>query len=241
MNRADAFDMKHDTASVYSMDSAYQSQSGASRRGVSMPEGYQSLTPQDTRSRVSSQLLGSDIYSPTLSADNFATFPEQHSEMGHMQLPSGAGEMDSGENTFAYANYTTGQDYSQYTATSIPRFAPATGMDMGFQWSTADPQAFTTPFNYTSLYSSQEQPELMFNQPAPPQQQLSRPSVDTSHRPTAARSSSSFSQVQYETRRPSANESNFGAFVMSPTSAISAQPQSGAPSDFELQQIFEAR
>jgi hypothetical protein len=122
---AEAFELKHDAASVYSMDSAYQSQTSSGRRATSMAEGYQSITPQDNRSRVSSQFLGSDHnYSPTLSSDNFA-FPEQHADLSHMQLPSAGGDMDSGENAFAYANYTTGQDYSQYTATSVPRFTPS--------------------------------------------------------------------------------------------------------------------
>jgi len=251
MNGADAFELKHDTASVYSMDSAYQSQSDASRRGVTMPEGYQTLAPQDNRSRVNSQLLGSDIYSPTLSSGNFTAFPEQHSDMTQMQLPSAAGDMETGEHSFAYANYTTGQDYSQYTATSIPRFSPMSAIDMGFEWGSADNQAFNTQFNFaaypksshsidTSMYSSQETSEIMFNTPAPPQRQLSKPRFDTSVRPSTVRNSSAYNVSQLSSRRSSANDSNFGAFVMSPTGGIGAQVASAAPGDFE-QQLLDTR
>lgn len=250
MNGADAFELKHETASVYSMDSAYQSQSDASRRGVTMPEGYQTLTPQETRSRVSSQFLGSDIYSPTLSSGNFTAFPEQHSDISQMQLPSAAGDMETGEHSFAYANYTTGQDYSQYTATSIPRFAPVSAIDMGFPWSTTDTQNFNTQFNFasypksshsieTSMYSSHDTSEIMFNAPAPPQRQLSKPRLDTSVRPSIVRNSSAYSVSQLSSRRSSTNDSNFGAFVMSPTSGINAQA-SAAPGDFE-QQLLDTR
>jgi hypothetical protein len=242
---ADALELKHDTASVYSMDSAYQSQSSASRRGAPVQDGFQSHTPQDNRSRVSSQFLGSDIYSPTLSAEPFNAFPEQHSDLSQMQLSSTAGDLEAGDNSFAYANYTTGQDYSQFTSTSIPRFAPASGMDMGSQWGTADFQTFQSPFftSYpksthsleTEMYSTQDASELMF--PHPPQRQMSRPRVDTTIRPTAVRSASSFSA---NPRRPSINEPNFGAFVMSPTSAVSAHLPSVAQGDYE-QQSLDAR
>jgi hypothetical protein len=237
MNGADASERKHDTASIYSMDSAYQSQSGASRRGIQMPEDYQTLTPQDNLSRANTQFLGGDVYSPTLSPDNFRGFPEQPSDMG---------TMETGESSFAYTNYTTGQDYSQYTTTSVPRWTPSTEMDVAY-WGAADAHNFGTPFTYTPLlkptnsldatfYSGQNASEMMFNAPAPPQRQLSRPGLDTASRPSVVRSSSSFSLGQQGSRRQSTNESNFAAFVMSPASAISAQLPNVGPGEFEQYQ-----
>jgi hypothetical protein len=241
MNGAEAFELKHDTASVYSMDSAYQSQKGASRRAA---DGY----PQDSRSRVSSQLLGGDLYSPTLSSETLGAFQEQqHSDISQMQLPSAAGDMDAGDNSYPYANFTTGQDFTQFTATSIPPFTTTSNMDMAFPFNLNESQAFAPQFSFTHypksthsfdnpLYSSQE--ELMFNIPAPPQRQMSKPRIDTSVRPTALRNSSSYNSQS--SRRQSANEVGF-PYVMSPTSAISAQLQSATPTDFEHQQSFDAR
>ena len=93
MHGAEAFEPKHDAGSEYSMDndSAYQSQTGAGRRGASLVEGYQNFAPQDNRSRVSSQ------FSPTLSSDNFTTFQEQQYDIGKMSLPSAGVTLESGD------------------------------------------------------------------------------------------------------------------------------------------------
>ncbi|KAF2278732.1 uncharacterized protein EI97DRAFT_217765 [Westerdykella ornata] len=248
MNGADAFEQKHETASVYSMDSAYQSQSGASRSGAQLPEGYQSLAPQDNRSRMNSQFPGSDVYSPTLSSDNFGAFADQHSEMAHVQPPSAAGDMETGDNPFAYANYTTAQDYSHYTATSVPRFIPSTNIDMTFPWGTSDSQSLTSPLGFNSfnkspisidaaLYSNHDLSESIFN--TPPQFQrgsISRPRLDTSTRPAAARKSSSYISEEHVMRRQSANDAGFGSLAMSPTSAISAHALSALDANAEKEE-----
>jgi hypothetical protein len=233
MHGAEAFEPKHDTASVYSMDSAYQSQTGTGRRGTSLAEGFQTVTPQDNRSRVSSQFLGSDMYSPTLSSDNYTGFQEQQADLSHMQLPSAGAPLETGDPSFAFANYTTGQDYSQFTATSIPRYQAPSTIDTPFQWSTAESQYRTIdPYNFnaypkssqgfdTALYQPQETSDMMFNPPAVPQRQMSTAS---SMRPAAIRTSSSFSSSQQAARRPSSNNPEFSSYVMSPTSAVSVQP-----------------
>ncbi|KAF2181998.1 hypothetical protein K469DRAFT_691617 [Zopfia rhizophila CBS 207.26] len=232
MGGSDAFELKNDNASVYSMaDSAYQSQTGASRRGTSMAEAFQTLTPQD-RSRVSSQYLGSDIYSPTLSSDTFSAFPEPSTDMSQMHLPSAVGESEMGEPGFSYTNYSTGQSYTQYASTSTPRFTPSTDMNINLNWGTADARNFSTTFNFTSpksshgidgaLFSNQDPTELMFNNSTVPfQRHMRRLQVDTSAaRPSALRSSSSFTSSYQESRRASTNDPSFGTFVMSPTSAV---------------------
>ncbi|KAF2269847.1 hypothetical protein CC78DRAFT_564528 [Lojkania enalia] len=250
MNPADAFELKHDTASEYSMDSTYQSQTGASRRGNTLPEGFQTLTSQDARGRASGQFLGNDIYSPTLSSDNFSAFPEQHPDLGQMQLPSAAGEVDVGDNPFSFANFSTGQEVSQYSSTNVPRFAPASAIDPGYQWGIADAQPFSGPFNFAlysrpshsidgSLFSSQDQAEMMFNTSVQPQRQISRPRVDTSVRPVSVRHTS-YNTNQQGTRRLSTNEPGFGTFI-SPASAISTQLPNVAVGDFDQQQREEPR
>lgn len=215
MNNPDVFELKHDSASEYSMDSAYQSQTSATRRGTTMPEVYQPLAAPDTQTRVNSQF----IYSPTLSSDNFNAFSEPQSDMSQMHLPSAARDVEAGENSFPYANHTSAQDYSPYTTAAVQQFP-----DMGFQqWGSADAQAYTAPFSYashpksshsldTTLYLSQDPNEIMFNT----QQHLSKPRIDTSVR-TSVRSSS------YNTHQPQQSSSTHDAgfsFVLSPTSAI---------------------
>lgn len=236
MHSSDPFELK-DTASVYSMDSAYQSQSGASRRGATISEGYS----QDSRSRVNNQFLAGDIYSPSLSSDNFSAFPEQNSDMTQLHLGPSTGDLESGDGSFAYANYSTGQDFTQYSTTNVPRFTPTSNIDMGLSWGTADTQ-YTSPFTFsfpksspsmdTTLYSTRDTTDLMFNTPS--QRQLNQPRIDTSVRPTNVRSSSSF--TKQDSQRASTHDADFGAFVMSPTSAISVHlPQA----DFDQSQFLD--
>ncbi|KAF2740230.1 hypothetical protein EJ04DRAFT_508225 [Polyplosphaeria fusca] len=227
------------------MDSAYQSQSGASQRRNQLPEGYQTLTPQDTRSHVSNQFM----YSPSLDSDNFNAFQEQQPDMSHMQLPSAAADGQPAGSTFAYGNYSAGQDFSQYSTTTVPRFTPASGIDSGLQWGMADTQNISTPYNYPSFPKSthgidsslftnaEQQSELMFNTST--QRHMSRPQINTNVRPATVRHSSSYTSTQQGTRRPSANQPSFGPFVMSPTSPLSAHlPMSTI--DFEQQHAMEA-
>jgi hypothetical protein len=223
MNNPDLFEVKHDSASEYSMDSAYQSQRGAVRRGNTMPEGYQQLSAPDNRTGVDSQY----IYSPTLSSENFNAFSEPQSDMGHMHLPSAA--VEAGSSSFPYANHSSAQEYSPYTTVAVAQFP-----DMEFQqWETADAQTFSTPFVYGShpksshsidaaLYMSQDPNEIMFDT----QQHLSRPRLDTSVRTISRGSSYTTNQPQ---RNSSAHDAGF-PFVMSPTSAIP-----------ELEQLVENR
>jgi hypothetical protein len=211
MNNPDLFELKHDSVSEYSMDSAYQSQRGTIRRGNTMPEGYQPHAAPDNRTGVNNQY----IYSPTLSSDNFNAFSEPQPDMGQMHLPSAA--VEAGSSTFAYANHSSAQEYSPYT--TVSQFP-----DLGFQqWGTADAQTFNTPYSYgphpksshsidAALYMSQDPNEIMFKT----QQHLSRPRIDTSAR-TISRGSS------YTAHKPQRSSSTHDAgfsFVMSPNSAI---------------------
>ncbi|KAF2743403.1 hypothetical protein M011DRAFT_220612 [Sporormia fimetaria CBS 119925] len=249
MSSSDGFEPKLDTASVYSMDSTYHSTSGTSRNGAPIPEGYNTFAPQETRNRMSTQLFGSDIYSPTLSSDTFTAFPEQPSDISHFQLPSAAGDLESGDNVFSYANYTTGQAYSPYTATSVPRYTSAGAVDMGF-WNNGDNQTMATPLNFNTyirsplnvdaaIYPGQESPELVFAQPQP-QRSIARPRIDTSARPSIARKSSSFVSHQQASRRLSGDPA-YGGLVMSPASVISTHLPSAATAEFEQRQMFEAK
>ncbi|KAF2470220.1 uncharacterized protein BDR25DRAFT_325885 [Lindgomyces ingoldianus] len=245
MSGPDAIELKHDTASVYSMDSAYQSQTGADRRGNTVPEGFQSLTPQDTRSRVSSQFLRSDIYSPTLSPDNFNAFPEQHTDMTQIHLPSAAEEPEIGGIPFGYSNYSAGQDFTQFSTTSVPRTTSASGMDIGSNWVFADSHNFSNSYDFlypksshsleAALYPSQDPGELMFTNTVPQQRTIRKPppQLDTNIRSTSVRGSSSFSTNQRDTRPPSTNDPTFGTFVMSPTSSVNVQLSMNTAADFE--------
>lgn len=223
MTTSDFFELK-DTASECSMDSAYQSQSGASRRGARKPDG----PAQDNRSRMSTQFVGSDIYSPSLSSDNYPTFPEQTLDMSQMSHPS-TGTWEATEGPITYANYTTGQDYSQYAAANMSRFTPSTTVNGSSQWAVSDAQFPSNPFTFTSYPTVHNSNEMMFNA-ASSQRQWNSPSFDPTERPSAVRSSSTYT-AQEDSRRASAHENNFGAFVATPTSTTSVHfPQSA---DFE--------
>jgi hypothetical protein len=206
-----------DTISECSMDSAYQSQSGASRRGMRKPEGH----AQDTRSCVNSQFVGSEIYSPSMSSDSYNAFADQTLDMSHMRPSTGAWEAP--EDSIVYANYSTGQDFSQYPTTNVARYTPTSNVSVSSPW-VADAQFHNDQFNFT--YPTQSPAELMFSAPAPSQRQWSNSHFDSAERPTAVRSSSSYTLPQ-ESRRTSAHDANFGAFVATPTSTTSIHfPQS---------------
>jgi hypothetical protein len=219
MNPADAFELKHDTLSEYSMDSAYQSQSGASQRRNPLPE-YQNVTPQDNRSHTGNQSL----FSPTLESDHFLTFQEQQTDMSQMRLSSSTTESQNTDYPFSfYGNYSAGQETTQYTATNVSRFAPASGMDAGHQWGMADSSNISA-YDYPSYAKSSHSidgsmfasadAELMFN---PTPRQLSRPQINTNVRPAAVRHSSSYASSQGRQ-----TNQTFGPVVMSPTSPLSA-------------------
>jgi hypothetical protein len=195
------------------MDSAYQSQSGASRRGAKNPETHS----HDSRSRMSNQYVGSEMYSPTLSSDNYNAFPEAL-DMSHLQQSSTIGTWEATEETLAYANCSTAQDYAQYSTANMPRFTPST-VNGSPQWATTETPFQNNPFAFTSWPTSQTTNETMFN-PAASQRNWHSASFDATERPTAVRSSSSYT-LQEESRRASAHDANFGAFVGTPTSTTS--------------------
>jgi hypothetical protein len=204
MHTSEFFELK-DTASECSMDSAYQSQSGASRRGAQKSEVH-----QDSRSRMSNQFVGSDIYSPTMSSENYSTFPD-NLDMSHMQ-PATSGTWNATEGPLTYANYSTAQDYTLYSAANMPRFAPSTIADSP-QWTTSETNFQNNPFTFTSWPTN----DTMFNSP---QRNWQSASYDASERPATLRNSSSYS-LQEESRRASAQDVGFGAFVGTPTSTTS--------------------
>ncbi|ORY09016.1 hypothetical protein BCR34DRAFT_385267 [Clohesyomyces aquaticus] len=237
MSGPESFDLKHDTASVYSMDSGFQSQTGTSRQGNTLPEGFQSISPQDTRSRVSSQFIGSnDLYSPTLSSDNYTPFSEHQSNMPQMQLASAAGEPGMGDNMSMYQNYSTGQDFTPYSTLSMPGFTPVGGMNLSSTWSFADEQNFSAPFNFSSYHNSGD---MMFNNPTPAMRNVRppQPEVDTNVRPTSVRSSSSYLGDQRDVRRSTVADTNSTTFLISPNSPAAVSVPAPINEDFEQHHV----
>ncbi|CAN9229411.1 unnamed protein product [Alternaria alternata] len=218
MHTSDLFELK-DTASECSMDSAYQSQSGASRRGAQKPELHRQ------GSRMSNQFVGSVIYSPTMSSDNYSAFPE-NLDMSHMHQPATSGTWNATEGPLSYANYSTAQDYTHYSTANMPRFGPATLSDSP-QWATPETNFQNNPFTFTSWPTN----DNMFN--TTPQRNWHSASFDTPERPATLRNSSSYS-LQEESQRASAQDVGFGAFVGTPTSTTSVhfpQPMNNTMED----------
>jgi hypothetical protein len=159
---------------------------------------------------MSNQFVGSDIYSPTMSSENYSTFPD-NLDMSHMQ-PATSGTWNATEGPLTYANYSTAQDYTLYSAANMPRFAPSTIADSP-QWTTSETNFQNNPFTFTSWPTN----DTMFNSP---QRNWQSASYDASERPATLRNSSSYS-LQEESRRASAQDVGFGAFVGTPTSTTS--------------------
>jgi hypothetical protein len=229
MNGSDLFELK-DTISECSMDSAYQSQSGASRRGVRKSDG----NSQDSRPRLSAQFVGSEIYSPSLSSESY-NFADQTVDMSLLRQPSGTWETP--EDSIVYANYSAGQDYSQYTNTAVPRYPSASNVSISSPWVPTDAQFHADSFGF-SYPAGQSPAEMMFNNTSSSQRQWSNSHFDGVERPTVVRASSSYTLPQ-DSRRASAHDATFGAFVATPTSTTSAQFPHNV--EFDQSRLMNAR
>lgn len=227
MHTSDFFDLK-DTASECSMDSAYQSQSGASRRGTRKTDGQ----PRESRTRMSNQFVGSDIYSPALSAESYNAFPDQVLDMSQIQHT--ASSWDAPEGSVVYANYSAGQDFPQYSTAPLQRFNTSTTVNSSSPWVATDAQYQSTSFPFTSYSAGQTSQDLLFASSS--QRQWNEPSYETLERP-AIRSASSYT-VQQDSRRTSTHDSNFGAFVATPTSTTSIQFPQG---EFDQSRVLDSR
>lgn len=196
--QTELFDFK-DTASQCSMDSAYQSQTSASRRGTKRPQTF----PQDSQSTMGAHFVGSDIYSPSMSSDSYNNFQD----LNQMQLPAA---WDAQDGSMGFANYSTGQDFSLYPTSNTSRFNTTPAVSV---WGPVESQ-YPSAYNFTSYPTDSNEP--MFNSAAPVQRHWSNV------RPTPVRSSSSYT-AQQPLRRTSSNDAAFNAFVASPTSTASVQ------------------
>ncbi|KAF2005740.1 hypothetical protein P154DRAFT_318026 [Amniculicola lignicola CBS 123094] len=223
------------------MDSAYQSQSGASRRRAPLPEGYQPMGMSDGQTRMNNQF--NELLSPALSSGTFGTFQDPGSDLGPMHLPGAAGQLDAEDSAFSFANHTSGQEYANFS-TTMGSFAPTNSMAMGFYSHEDFSPSFNDSYMYTpGLQYIQDPATHMYNTPitAPAQRPTIRPLVDThAIRPSSHRSTSSYTVGVDVPRRASAHEAGFNPFVMSPTSAVSA-PTGASLADFEEVQFAETR
>jgi len=229
MHTSEFFELK-DTASECSMDSAYQSQNGASRRGPRKPEGQS----HDNRSPMSAQLIGSDIYSPSMSSETYVAFQEQALDMSHVTHHTGTWEATEGP--MGYANYSAGQDYTTYSNTNMPRFTSPTAINMSSQWVASEAQFQNNPFTFTSYPTSQNSNDMMYNT-ASSQRHWNHAPFDVSDRPAAVRTSSY--TVPEDSRRASVQDASFGAFIATPTSTTSIHLPPGA--DYDQSQVMDPR
>jgi hypothetical protein len=228
MTGSDLFELKDSVSECSSMDdSAYQSQSGASRRGARKPEG----NTQDSRPHMSAQ-FSSDIYSPSLSSESYNACTEQTLDMSQMR--QSAGPWETPEDSIVFANYSAGQDYSQYSTANVARYTPATNIGMSSPWVPADAQFQNDTFNFTY----QSPAEMMFSATASSQRPWNSNHFDVADRPTVVRNSSSYTLPQ-SSRRTSTHDATFGAFVASPSTPTGIQfPQNV---DFDPSRLLDSR
>jgi hypothetical protein len=92
-----------DATSEYSMDSAYQSQSGSTRRGGA----YQSSPIQEQTGHT----FMAQGLSPSLASESFVPFSESHNINGLTTTEN----LDFGNGTQWFANSSSAQDYTTYS------------------------------------------------------------------------------------------------------------------------------
>ncbi|KAF2643849.1 hypothetical protein P280DRAFT_477305 [Massarina eburnea CBS 473.64] len=174
-----------DTASEYSMDSAYHSQSGANQRGTMMPEEYQWTYPENA-----GQSYPYENSSPQLGADQFTPFSGSQ-DMDHIHMSPTAAAMDAGAPFEWTTNNTMGQEFFNYPSTNVSQFSQMNSpYEMGLSWGNTN-----TSFNgaVSSIpYGPHQgvQEHAAFTAPRQMHRQQDMPSVDTSVRPAAMRSAS---------------------------------------------------
>lgn len=197
-----------DANSEYSMDSAYQSQSGSSRRGGA----YQSSPIQHPTTH---SFMDQGI-SPSLASDSLVAFPESHDIN---QAPS-TGNLDFGNGSQWFADTSAAQDFTTYSTSMAHAMQPSAFAAWGS----------TEMSNYDYSYNMNNENEF-FRSQASPQRQLARPRIETAVRPT-----SYFAAERTFSHTSAHSHSSTGrASVVSPVQPLQAQPFADAA--FESQQL----
>ncbi|KKY25578.1 putative zinc finger domain-containing protein [Diplodia seriata] len=129
---------KDDEASISSSmdDSAYMSQPDTGRRGKN--ENYH--MPQDTRSQIMEPMVGSHIYSPTLSVQSHGTFNGSQPDMSNIMLPATAAS-DNGDGHFKMSDFTNFNHAQVASPTDFTFRAP-----MHSQSWASESQSYSAPF-----------------------------------------------------------------------------------------------
>ncbi|KAL5412633.1 hypothetical protein PMIN04_009771 [Paraphaeosphaeria minitans] len=198
-----------DATSEYSMDSAYQSQSGSSRRGGA----YQSSPIQNPTNH---SFMDQGI-SPSLASDSFVVFPESHD----VNQVHNAGNMDFGNGSQWFANTSSAQDFTTYSPSMAQPMQPSAFTAWG-------PNEVSN-YDYTS-YNMNNENEFFRSQHSP-QRQLAQPRIETAVRPT-----SYFAAERTFSHASAHSHSSTGrASVASPVQQL--QSQSFAETTFESQQL----
>jgi hypothetical protein len=191
-----------DATSEYSMDSAYQSQSGSSRRGGA----YQSSPVQNPPTH---SFMDQGI-SPSLASDSFVPFPESHDIN---QDPS-TGNLDFETGSQWFANSSAPQDFTTYSPSMTHAMQPS-----AFAWGSNE----VSNYDYTSYNLNNE---TDFFQPLPsPQKQLARPRIETAVRPA------SYFAAERTFSHASAHSSTGHASAVSPVQPLQSQSFADASFD----------
>lgn len=209
------------------MDSAYQSQSGASRRG----QEYQSSPIQESSNHMSSFMAHG--ISPSLASDSFIPFSDSQ-DMSHVTQVASAG-LDFGTGSHWFTNHSAGQDLSPYSP-SVARPLQSNSMTGAFTWNTNDVSPFTytpsmTPFNMTN------EPDV-FQPQASSQPQLSRPRLENSARQSHSSSEMLFA-TEHNFNQAARQSSGARASVVSPAPTQSLQAQAFTESGFDSSQLLQ--
>jgi hypothetical protein len=215
----------NDTASDYSMDSAYHSQPGTNQRGTMVPEGY-----QWTYTENSDQPFPYENSSPHLGSDRFTPFSGSQ-DMDQFHMSPTAAAVDTGAPFEWPANNSMGQEFFNYPSTNVSQFPPMTSpYDMGLTWGNIG----TSSLSYGVNQETPQNPTL--NTQAQFQRLQNMSPIDTAVRPATMRSASFATQ---HTPQTPVQPAVFIAPVTTPASAVSDSHR--RDSEFGQQSLLDSR
>jgi hypothetical protein len=191
-----------DATSEYSMDSAYQSQSGSSRQGGA----YQSSPVQNPPNH---SFMDQGI-SPSLASDSFVPFPESHD----INQATDTGNLDFETGSQWFANSSAPQDFTTYSPSMTHAMQPS-----AFAWGSNE----VSNYDYASYNLNNEND--FFRPVASPQSQLARPRIETAVRPA------SYFAAERTFSHASAHSSTGHASAVSPAQPLQSQSFADASFD----------
>ena len=137
-----------------------------------------------------------------------------------------------------FANYSAGQEFAPHLPANLIQLSHSSAMNNPSPWTTNGTSYQSNPFTFASCLASSKTDNSTFDASNLNYRQWNDRSFEGMDQLAAMRRSSSFT-IQQDSRRASAPDSNFGAFVATPTSPTSIQ--FSKDTDFEQPTATDSR